>query len=804
LGFGFGQNIPISTLPPVVALTGAELMPVVQNDPNGTPVTMRATARQVAQTLPANPNAVPAAFAQGQTIVSGPGPIFPWVPTDASTLDVVDTWNGRTGAVVMLSADVTGALGFTPYNATNPSGFQTAAQVSASISAAVPTPSSAAPLINGAAAPGASPQWSRGDHIHPTDTSRYAATNPSNFQTAAQVSASLANYLPLSGGTVIGGTAFTSGIILASPTNLILGGGAPGQVLTATATAGVLAWMAQAGGIADAPTDGQLYGRESGTWVVVPSGGGGIADAPNDGTMYARLSAAWTHINHTNIADWTATLAPYALSASVPVASVVNPLMDGVATPGASAAFSRGDHVHPTDTSRAAVTALPAASTTLPLAAGTAAVGVGTTWARSDHVHPASGAPIVISDTAPASPAVGALWWDSVGGQLYVWFNDGNSSQWVIATNVGPALATYLPLGGGVMTGAVALAGVSTAPTPAAGTNSNQVATTAFVAAMPAAIGDNRIINGDMRINQRGVASATTFSYTIDRWQFSATAASNFGSWSQLQLNTGAPAFPYCLSFSSTSAHAIVAADYCQFTQVLEADMISDFAWGTASAQPVTLSFWAGSSLGGTFGGCLGNAAGTRSYPFTFTLAANVWSQVAITIPGDTAGNWVLYGNAASMTLHFDLGSGATYRAPAGAWVNGSFAGANGTVSVIATNGATLSFTGAKLETGNIATPFNRYSLAKSFADCQRYFQVGQIGFQGYAVAGVSPYVSQSFPTQLRAAPTMVITANNSVNVGALSFIGLGPNMGTTLSSGPIPATGNYVLNVNYTASAEL
>lgn len=43
----------------------------------------------------------------------------------------VTSFNTRTGAITLLSADVTGALGFTPYNATNPSGFITS---SASIS----------------------------------------------------------------------------------------------------------------------------------------------------------------------------------------------------------------------------------------------------------------------------------------------------------------------------------------------------------------------------------------------------------------------------------------------------------------------------------------------------------------------------------------------------------------------------------------------------------------------------------------------------------------------------------------------
>ena len=50
-------------------------------------------------------------------------------------------------------------------------------------------------------------------------------------------------------------------------------------------------------------------------------------------------------------------------------------------------------------------------------------------------------------------------------------------------------------------------------------------------------------------------------------------------------------------------------------------------------------------------------------------------------------------------------------------------------VNIVATNGATLALTGVKLEIGSVATPFNRQSLAKSMADCQRYYQkLGGIG----------------------------------------------------------------------------
>lgn len=41
------------------------------------------------------------------------------------------------------------------------------------------------------------------------------------------------------------------------------------------------------------------------------------------------------------------------------------------------------------------------------------------------------GASITISDTPPSSPSPGALWWESDSGSLWIYYNDGNTSQWV-------------------------------------------------------------------------------------------------------------------------------------------------------------------------------------------------------------------------------------------------------------------------------------------------------------------------------------------------------------------------------------
>src|SRR4051812_41129124 len=36
-----------------------------------------------------------------------------------------------------------------------------------------------------------------------------------------------------------------------------------------------------------------------------------------------------------------------------------------------------------------------------------------------------------ISDTAPANPIPGQLWWRSTDGASFLWFDDGTSKQWI-------------------------------------------------------------------------------------------------------------------------------------------------------------------------------------------------------------------------------------------------------------------------------------------------------------------------------------------------------------------------------------
>jgi hypothetical protein len=45
------------------------------------------------------------------------------------------------------------------------------------------------------------------------------------------------------------------------------------------------------------------------------------------------------------------------------------------------------------------------------------------------------GASVSVSDTAPSSPSAGDLWFDSSTAKMYVYYNDGNSNQWVSVTS---------------------------------------------------------------------------------------------------------------------------------------------------------------------------------------------------------------------------------------------------------------------------------------------------------------------------------------------------------------------------------
>jgi hypothetical protein len=398
--------------------------------------------------------------------------------------------------------------------------------------------------------------------------------------------------------------------------------------------------------------------------------------------------------------------------------------------------------------------------------------------------------------------AAGGLSMKAASGQPNAFWGDvGGNARWLMELGDGSA-ETGANAGSNFAILAYSDAGVALGPDFTINRATGQVGVPQLVS--PQAIGYNRIINGDMRIDQRNNgAVGTANGYTLDRWYYFGTQAGK-GNWRRNPNSAPTPpGFPYSLCFVSLSAYTALATDQFFFNHPIEADQVSDFMWGTPQAQPVTLSFWVSCTQTGTFSGSVGNYASTRSYPFTFSIpTANAWILIAITIPGDTGGTWVMSGNGGGVNVNFDLGSGANYRSAAGAWANGAFWGATGAASVVATNNAQWFVTGVKLEIGPVATAFNRQSVAKSLSDCQRYYQVVTPMYL-YGYAGTGNIIAQTinFPI-MRATPTVVSGSAASNNTASW-----GVNTVTTsslLAYSSIVSSGSGWWEFGLTMSAEL
>lgn len=212
-------------------------------------------------------------------------------------------------------------------------------------------PSNDPPVMDGTADPGSSANYSRGNHVHPTDTSRASQADMRALQDEVYN-----NYQTLSGNInrLDAKIAFSAAAPLmdsSSPSS----GSSPYQARadhvhptdTSRASAVDLAYLTARvdalSGAADPATNDPLMDGTA---------------TPGTSTSYARGDHRHPTDTSRASASDLAALQQQVNSISGATPSNATPIMDSTGTPGTSALYARGDHVHPTDTSRASVTAL--------------------------------------------------------------------------------------------------------------------------------------------------------------------------------------------------------------------------------------------------------------------------------------------------------------------------------------------------------------------------------------------------------------------------------------------------------------
>ena len=349
----------------------------------------------------------------------------------------------------------------------------------------------------------------------------------------------------------------------------------------------------------------------------------------------------------------------------------------------------------------------------------------------------------------------------------------------------------------------------------------------------------NRIINGDMRIAQRGTTAFAidngNWYYAVDRFSAYQSVSSSKFSVQQNYNNITPPAgFKNYVGAYTTTAYTPTGGDWFPMRQTIEGYNVADLEFGTANAKSVTASFWVRSSITGTHGGAFYNNDGSRSYPFTYTISSgNTWEYKTITIPGDTSGTWSTT-NGGGLTIAFSMGTGTTNSGPAGSWASAFYASATGAVAPVATLGATWYITGLQVEKGTVATQFDYRQHTAELHLCQRYFEMsydvgtkpgtasslqqGSIGM-GCSSNSMGAYnragSGVTFCAKKRSGPTVTLYAPGTGTAGratqgdgSTDIAGMGAQQasqsGFNVTSTTGFSTGYLTIFIHYTAEAEL
>ena len=279
-----------------------------------------------------------------------------------------------------------------------------------------------------------------------------------------------------------------------------------------------------------------------------------------------------------------------------------------------------------------------------------------------------------------------------------------------------------------------------------------------------APVNKSLVINGAMEVAQRGTSSTTNGYGTVDR--FRSAYSGGTVTQSQEDLTSGAPhdlGFHKFMRITNTTAGSSSSSDYAAFYYYTESRDMRTCGWDYVNPNSyLTFSFWARSSLAGTYYTQIINNDPSEQYNHSFTLAANTWTKVEKKIPGysglqfnDDTGSGLLLAVLAYYGTNYTASSVNTDE-----WYDyaGGTQAPDFSQNWRSTASATFDITGYKLELGEEATPFVHRSYAEELRLCERYFQsIGGAGSNPlFSTYGASyNYVNWHFRPTMRATPTM-------------------------------------------------
>jgi hypothetical protein len=285
--------------------------------------------------------------------------------------------------------------------------------------------------------------------------------------------------------------------------------------------------------------------------------------------------------------------------------------------------------------------------------------------------------------------------------------------------------------------------------------------------------GRNLVLNGDMRVAQRGTSfSVTSGMYTLDRWSISGSHAGVLTVSQQTAAHPLATGLVSMQLNPTTADTSVAAGDYALLMQQIEG---YNFAAVNILSASVTISFYVWAAKAGTHYVTITSGGVDRCYCASYTVtAAGSWQRVSVTIPFSNPGGTWYFDHRTGMRLYFPLMVGSTFTAPAAnTWYSAHYMAGPGQQNYLDSTSNLLYFTDVQVEVGAVATAFERIPFETTLARCQRYFwktfnyatapaqavglDTGEWNFvQSTAASTAASLGDMVFPAVMRAAPTLV------------------------------------------------